>query len=312
MPLPSYDELPVNETLKMRHSWGVFGADDQLGTINLLTPERVQAAASEIQRGQLFNLSLPLNLPQPPFSPRETYRHHVFEIDRNTQDDYLDNFYLQSSSQWDGLRHVRAREFGFYNGVMAEDAGPGGSKLGIEHWAEHGIAGRGVLLDVARHMEQQGISLDPHAAFAISPELLKEVTERQGSPLRPGDILLLRTGYMRGYLGERQEGRAVVTEYRDCPGLAGDESMARYLWDAHIAAIAADNPAVEVLPGDPAAGYLHRRIIPLLGIAVGELFTFEALAEDCARDGRYTCFVVGIPLNLPGGVGSPANAIAIK
>ena len=87
--------------------------------------------------------------------------------------------------------------------------------------------------------------------------------------------------------------------------------MARYLWDAHITAIAVDNPAVEVLPVDPAAGYLHRRVIPLLGLTMGEFFTFETLAADCADDGRYTCFFVAVPLNLPGGVGSPANAIAI-
>ena len=310
--LPSYDSLPRNETLGMRHAWGVFGADDQLGTINLLSPDRVKAAAAEIRRGQIFNLSLPLNLPEAPLPPRQGYRHHIFDIDRNTQDDYLDNFYLQASSQWDGLRHIRAREFGFYNGASGEEAGPGGSRLGIDRWAEHGIAGRGVLLDVARHRERLGAPLDAHTPFAIGPELLEEVARQQGSPLRPGDILLLRTGYMRAYLAASPEERARIQEEQQSPGLAGDESMARYLWDAHLAAIAVDNPAVEVLPIDPAAGYLHRRVIPLLGLAMGEFFTFETLAADCTDDGRYTCFFVAVPLNLPGGVGSPANAIAIK
>jgi len=310
--LPSYHELPLNETLGMRYAWGVFGADDQLGTINLLTPERVARAAREIQRGQIFNLSLPLNLPDPPWSDRGTYKHHIFSSNRNTQDDYLDNFYLQASSQWDGLRHIRAREFGFYNGVSGEDAGPGGSKLGIERWAEHGIAGRGVLLDVAGYMARRGTPLNPRAEFAIRPELLDEVAAAQGTTLEIGDILLLRTGYMQAYLAATPEERVSFKEHRDCPGLSADEAMAAWLWNRHVAAVTADNPAVELVPGDPAVGYLHRRIIPMLGIAVGELFNFEALAADCARDGRYTCFFVGVPLNLPGGVGSPANAIAIK
>jgi hypothetical protein len=74
----------------------------------------------------------------------------------------------------------------------------------------------------------------------------------------------------------------------------------------------ADNPAVEVVPGDPEAGSLHRRLIPLLGFPLGEFFVLDGLAQACAQDGRYTCLFVGVPLNLPGGVGSPGNAIAIR
>lgn len=310
--LPTYDELPLNEALKCRFAWGVFGQDDQLGTINLLTPTRVAAAAAEIRRGQIFNLSLPLNLPDPPWSDRGAYQHHIFSGGRNSQDDYLDNFFLQSSSQWDSLRHISAREFGFYNGVSAEDAGPNGDKLGIQHWVEHGIAGRGVLLDVARHMEQKGTPLNPRADFAIMPELLREVAEAQGTPLRTGDILMLRTGYIGAYLAATPEERAGFKEQRDCPGLSAGEESARFLWDSHVAAVVSDNPAVEQVPGSPSIGYLHRRLIPMLGLALGEFFTFESLAADCAQDGRYTCFFTAAPLNLPNGVGSPANATAIK
>jgi kynurenine formamidase len=311
-PLPRYDELPRYEPLSANHAWGVFGADDQLGTINLLTPQRVAQAAREIQRGQMFNLSLPQNLPDPPWSARGSYVHHVFSSNRNTQDDYVDNFYLQSSSQWDSLRHIRAREYGFYNGFSGEDAGPGGSKLGINNWADHGITGRGVLLDVARYMERQGTPLTAQEEYAIQPEMLEAVAEAQGSPLQTGDIILLRTGYIGAYLAGSPEDRVRFKENRDCPGLSSAEPMARYLWDKHPAAICSDNPAVEQVPGSPSLGYLHRRLIPLLGFALGELFTFETLAEDCARDGRYSCFFIGVPLNIPGGVGSPANAMAIK
>ena len=76
------------------------------------------------------------------------------------RDDYLDNFYPQASSQWDGLRHIRHPRDGFYNGVKAEEIVAGGGKLGIENIAQRGIAGRGVLLDVGRHLENAGRSLD--------------------------------------------------------------------------------------------------------------------------------------------------------
>ncbi|MDO8945058.1 MAG: hypothetical protein Q7U75_17890, partial [Desulfobacterales bacterium] len=97
-----------------------------------------------------------------------------------------------------------------------------------------------------------------------------------------------------------------------CPGLEGSEEMAEYLWDSGVAAIASDNPAVEVMPGNPVVGLLHRRLIPLLGFPLGEFFTFGPLAQDCERDGKYTGLFVSAPLNLPGGVGSPANALFIK
>src|SRR5699024_258209 len=119
----------------------------------------------------------------------------------------------------------------------------------------------------------------------------------QGSPLRRGDILMLRTGYTRVI-------RDASERPRSWPGLAPDEEMARYLWDRGVAAVVADNPAVETAPGD-SKSFLHRRLIPMLGLALGEFFDLEALADDCAQDGRYTSFFVAVPLNLPRGVGSP-------
>jgi kynurenine formamidase len=295
----------------MHHAWGVFGSDDELGTINLLTPARVRAAATEIQSGVMFNLSLPLNLPKPSrWSRRTPYRHQVFNLDRNTQDDIVDNFYLQASSQWDALRHIAAREFGYYNGVSQELAGPNGQSLGIDRWAEHGIAGRAVLLDVWSHLNKKGQAYDPTAGFAITPELLEGVAAAENAVLQAGDVLMIRTGYLKAVLEASETQRAQFA--RAWPGLASGEEMARYLWDKHVAAVVTDNPAVETAPGDPAAGFLHRRLIPLLGMALGELFYLDGLAVDCERDGRFSCFFVAVPLNLPRGVGSPANALAIK
>jgi kynurenine formamidase len=311
-PLPAYDELVVNETLGARCAWGVFGTHDQLGTINLLTAATVLAASREIQTGKVFNVCLPLNIPDPPLGNRGVYRHHVSRPDRNSQDDLLDNFYLQGSTQWDGLRHVGAREFGFYNGTSPLDAGPAGDKLGIQHWAEHGIVGRGVLLDVAGHLARQGLVLDQHQEFVVTAALLADVAAAEGVSFELGDILLIRTGFVAAYLRAEPAERLQFRMQRACVGLDAGESMAAFLWDNHFAALAVDNNAVESYPGDPRVGYLHRRLIPLLGFALGEWFNFEDLAEDADGDRRYTCFFASMPLNLPGGVGSPANAVALK
>ncbi|MGH2651752.1 MAG: cyclase family protein, partial [Actinomycetota bacterium] len=100
--LPTYDELPVLEPLGLPHAWEVF--DPNLGTVALSTPAAVLAAAGLIRTGEVFNLNLPLNEPDPPLFGREPYRHEIFFTDRNHVDDRLDAFYPQGSSQWDGLR----------------------------------------------------------------------------------------------------------------------------------------------------------------------------------------------------------------
>jgi kynurenine formamidase len=310
---PPYRDLPRVEALHGRHAWGVFGEHDQLGRVNLLTPERVAAACREAVRGVVFNLSLPLHLPDPPWvSARSRLRHEMFMLNENMQDDWLDGFYLQASTQWDGLRHVRAPELGYYGGRQAEQAGPGGTELGIEKWAEHGPVGRGVVADVARHAAAAGRPLDPRAGTPITTQMLDDVLAAEDTELRAGDFLLVRTGYLTAYLRAGDDERASFNVQRDCPGLHAGEDMAEYLWDRGVAGVAADNPAVEVVPLDPEAGSLHRRLIPLLGFVLGEFFNLDRLAEDCAADGRYTCLLVGVPLNLAGGVGSPGNSIAVK
>jgi kynurenine formamidase len=311
-PLPRYQELTWHETLRGRISWEFFGSTDELGTMGLIGNEQVAAAAAEIIRGARFNLSLPLDQPNPAPGGRPHYEHHIYASDRNSFDDWLDRLYMQSSSQWDGLRHVRAREFGFFNGVSEEDATKPRGRLGIERWAEHGIVTRAVLADVKRFADARGISLPAFESAPITPELLTATLEQQGSSVRPGDILLLRTGYLQALRAVPEQERDQINYRAGCPGLVGSEAMAELLWDWHIAAVCADNPAVEVRPGDRRDGSLHRRAIAMLGLALGELFDLDALAADCAADHRYTSFFAGVPLNLPGGVGSPANAIACK
>jgi kynurenine formamidase len=307
----AFDELPVLPGSGLRHSWQVYPPGDQLGTLNRLTGAAVAGAAATVATGARVGLSLPIELPDPPLFDRQPVRHTVFSTGRNTWDDRLDGLYPQASSQWDSLRHIRAREDGFYGGWQGEpDTDP--ERLGIQNWARAGIVGRGVLIDLA---EAGGFDPFEHHIFEVAD--LQRALEAQHTTLRYGDILCIRTGWVDRYLALDETGRRELASrftqpaQRGWAGLSGSEEMSRFLWDSGAAAVVCDNPAVEVAPGDPAVGSLHRRLIPCLGFALGELFDLTGLAPACQQAGRREFLFASVPLNLTGGVGSPASAVAI-
>jgi kynurenine formamidase len=271
----------------------------------------VLIATGAVCDGDVFALNLPVDEPDPPLFGREPIRHEIFALDRNNVDERLDAYYPQASSQWDGLRHVRAREAGFFGG-RTDDPLPGAGPQGIERWARRGIVGRGVLLDVERQRRESGAPFDPLDGEALTSADLAATAGAQGVALRDGDILCVRTGWIGAYRELDGEGRAAMATSPRSAGLRADEDMARWLWDAGCAAVCLDNPAVEAIPGDPAVGSLHRRLIPMLGFALAELLDLDALAGACAADGRWEFLFVAAPMHLPGGVGSPANAVAIR
>jgi hypothetical protein len=309
--LPDYDELPEVPGLGLRHAWDVFGRDDVLGSINLVTPERVARGAAAVATGEMIRLDLPLDVPDPPLFGRKPYRHEVFALDRHQMDDRLDDFHPQGSTQWDALGHVRCREFGFWGG-RTQDPTVGSNGLGIEHWARHGIAGRGILVDLAGWAAAADASYDPLAPRAFTADEMRAALAAQGVSPQTGDIWCVRTGWFEGYARLDTAARDAYAASPRCAGLRADEEMARTVWNFHPAALCCDNPAVEVVPGDPAVGSLHRRLLPLLGTAFGEMFALDELATACRADGRWTFFFVAAPLNLPHGIGSPGNAVAIR
>lgn len=314
--VPAYDDLGRASTGPAGTAWGLFGND--VGTLNLVTPQAVVAAAAEVRRGAVFSLNLETILPDPPILGRGSLEHHSVPLDGGGWDDYYDAFYPQASSQWDSLAHCKHPELGFYQGYDSYAVtDPDEPALGIEQWARRGIAGRFVLADVAGHLARRGTPIDPGASFGIGVELLEEVLEAQGSPLGHGDILLINTGWIPWYRSLPPEARQRLADSGEAfatPGLDPAEATVRWLWDHRLAAIASDCPAVERMPFDKSSEdtFMHVRLIPKLGFAIGELFDLEALAADCAADGRYHGLFVAAPLNTPGGAGSPANALALK
>jgi hypothetical protein len=320
--LPSYRELPVSSDAPRGSSWGLWGADDVFGCLNLLAPARAAAAAATATRGAVFNLNLELELPDPPLFGRSAFEHVVLGSGIG-HDDELVGWNPQRSSQWDGFRHIQHPAWGFYNGVADE-------AHGVHHWAARGIAGRGVLADVARWRAATGRPVDPASSDEITVDDLHATLAAQDVEPEVGDILLIRTGWLAWYRSLDTDGRRAVT--RDVMtgtcGLRRGRATAEGLWDLHLAAVAADNPALEVMPfgswdrdamaswrEDPEAAadtMLHFSLLALLGLPIGELFDLEALAEDCLADGRYTCLLTSAPLHLAAGVATPPNALALK
>jgi kynurenine formamidase len=329
--LPSYRELPVSEGAPPGSSWRVWGDDDQLGTLNLLTDERTRRAAALVRRGAVFALNLPLHELDPQLAWRTPVRHHILHVGHQRRadpasgaddpsggsfdrDDYLDGFWLQSGSQWDALCHVRHAEFGNYNGIADADihGGPG-TKLGVDQWSSRAIVGRGVLLDIARHLASVGRSYEVDSSYPITVADLEETAAAEGVTVETGDVLLLHTGWLQFLLTQPSDARKRLIE-RDtlrAPGLEPSAEMVEWIWDMHVAAIACDSAGVEMMAPDPQF-FLHFQCLPMLGIPLGEFWILDDLAADCASDGAHAFLLVSVPLNLRGGVGSPPQAVAIK
>jgi hypothetical protein len=314
--LPAYDELPVRAGAPAGSSWGLWGDDDTLGCLNLtLDPEKIAGTTRLVKRGAVFPLDWDRALPDPPYFGRPAVRHEVEGDPGGTQDDVLHDFNPQASSQWDGFRHFGTGGHK-YNGLPSD-------QHGVDHWARKGIVTRAVLVDVARYRERRGDPVNMAASVAIGPEELLAILADQGTSVGPGDVLLVHTGWIDWYLSLPREVREKLSRLRAprCPGLRAGRDMVATLWNLHIAAVASDTPSMEVapfgagLPDDEQGGpywSLHQHLLPLLGMPIGELWDFRALAADCDQDHVYECMLTSAPMNIRGGVGTPPNAIAIK
>ncbi len=317
--LPAYDDLPVRPGAPAGSSWGVWGDGDVLGCLNLLTPERAVRAASLVRTGRVFPLDLDLGLPDPPLFGRPRVRHEVLGPPGGGSHDDLVELNTQTSTQWDGFRHVAHPVHGHYGGVADEDHG-------VHHWAARGIVARAVVADVGRWREAAGRPLRYAEPDVVEPDDVTGCLADQGTVVEAGDVLLLRTGWLAWYRRLDPAGRADLAEHLVIPGLRPGIPTARLLWDLHVAAVAADNPSLEQWPPaglgggqwrrrlaeDPEGTFVHTALLGLLGLPIGELWDLDALAEDCAADERWEAMLTSAPLHLRAAAASPPNALAIR
>lgn len=303
-------------------NWGRWGAEDEIGTLNLTRPEDIVAAARLVRAGKVFSLALPYDA-RGPQGGKSTYPalgrfNPIHVMTRTGTDAYsgvLDHrkiraaddiliLPLQSGTQWDGLGHIFYGDH-MWNGYDCRTVtSAGAQKCGIEQTRAR-MVGRGVLLDIARLLGM------PHLpdGVAITNAMLEEAERRFGVSARRGDFLLVRTGQLEAKLAAQNwDGYPGG----DAPGLAFE--TLDWLHQRQVAAIATDTWGVEVRPNetDEATQPWHWIAIPIMGLSVGEIFDLAALARDCAADGRYEFLFVAPTLPITGAVGSPVNPLAIK
>lgn len=314
MKIPTFEELPIRKDLPADCSWGVFGDNDALGCLNFLTAEGVVEAARLVQSGKVFRLDAKIGFAQPPLFGRAAPEHRLSPLGPMANDDFV-HFNTQESSQWDGLGHVgHIRHERYYNNTTSDEVRGGNAKLGIHHWKDK-FVGRGLVVDVFGYRKAKRIPVNALTREVYTLHELQAAIAHQGSTLKPGTILLLRTGWMESYeaLTPEQKRALAPMEKMQSPGIEATREIVAWLWNNRVAAIGTDCPAVEAFPSDfTNEGILHYRALPLLGLPLGELFVIAPLAEDCARDKRYDCMVVSTPLHVEGGIASPPNAVAIK
>ena len=303
---------PHHELGKTVSNWGRWGADDEIGTLNYVTDEKRVSAATLVRTGEVFDLGIPFDKDGPfkegGFRLNPQHVMTLLPSDTRTPDNLIsaDDMVvmgLQAATQWDSLAHIGYDGL-FYNGVPAAavNSFTGASRNSFAKSVKHLIS-RGVLLDIAA---LKGVDVLDES-YEITAADLSAAEERQGVRVESGDVVLLRTGWIRWF---HQGDRKRFLGPEAGPGL----DAVPWLHEREVAALAVDNWACEVSPSCvPGVGVpFHQVTIRDMGLLLGEMFDFEELAADCAADGVWECLFTGTGLKVTGSVGSPITPMALK
>lgn len=294
-------------------NWGRWGAEDESGTLNYITPAVRAAAASAVKSGRAVSCSRDFPVHPHPENPFPAQHHMVVAGDDpcvpggnglETSMDYIGiAFHGMASSHIDALCHVFV-EGRMYNGWPATDVKSTGARRNSIMCARDGIVSRGVLLDLPA---AAGVAfLDPEHEIRVAD--LEGAERAHGVEAGPGDILLIRTGR-----DARRE--AVPTSTPDGMRLAGlHPECAGWLHDRQVAVLGGDG-VHDPLPGG--ARYdgwpipIHMTTLVAMGMHLLDNLWLEDLARACAGEGRHSFLLTVAPLRIERGTGSPVNPIAV-
>lgn len=306
------ERLDFRELGRELSNWGRWGADDERGTLNLITRDVVRVAAAAVRTGEVISLAVPFDQNGPQDGRVRTNPLRLMKETGHTPQGYPGAFRyaddyvvmaLQAASQWDALAHVHY-DGSLYNGFSAEEVGVRGAlKCAITSLLP-AVTSRAVLVDVASH---RGVPwLD--AGTPIGPADLDEVLAAQSLTVREGDVLMVRTGWWAKFAADRDQVAFKAGE----PGLTLE--CAAWAHAHGIAAVGSDNFAVEVLPGQIDGEYLPFHMVALrdLGMPLAEILDLEVWAAACASDGRYDALLCAAPLPFTHAVGSPVNPVVVR
>ena len=288
---------------------GRWGDDDALGTLNLLTPSHVVAAAATVHSGRTVTLSLPVNTVAGPDNPSPAIHYMsighddvIGEGDGRFATDFLGiDFHGESQSHVDALSHVSYRGR-LYNRRPIERVKTSGADVHTVDDYRNGIVGRGVLVDIARHRNVPWLLPGEY----VTAEELEDAADAQGVEMGEGDVLVFRTGQHRRRLEEGPWDNNVE-------GRAGLHPAAlRFLAEHRVAAFAADGDGETVpSPVDGITYPIHPLMIAAMGMAAFDNLQFEDLRQVCDEEGRQEFLFTAGPLRLLRGTGSPVNPIAV-
>jgi kynurenine formamidase len=307
--VPAFEE--IFESVK---NWGRWGPDDQLGTLNYITPEKVRDAARLVVSGRQVSMAIPIDKVSGPDNPQPAslfvVQGHDVPIDGSKVRMGLDWFGMAAHGDChthvDALCHV-SYDGVTYNGRPASEVlrstGATEQDIAVYH---KGIVGRGVLLDIPRH---RGVKwLEP--GEAVTRAELVACAEAEKVEIGEGDILVFRTGHHRRRLERGPWNNSPPPLGEGKAGLHVDTIP--WMHERRIAAFLPDGDG-ETLPSvvEGVTYPIHSLQVASLGMLVSDSLQLEELVEVCEQEGRYEFMVVGLPLRLPGGTGSPWNPIAI-
>ncbi|WLW58558.1 cyclase family protein [Streptomyces sp. YU58] len=300
-----------HEIAKRVNNWGRWGADDEIGTLNLITDEVVRRAAAEVRTGRRVPLALPLRQDgvQTGLIPgRINPLHAMTQINQEIfgpgtvacSDDAV-TMGLQAATHWDALTHVSHSGL-LYNGRPAATITPhtGAEFSGIDK-ALH-IVSRGVLLDVARALGTDRLD----GSHAVTPEDLDAAEELAGTRVRAGDIVLVRTGQVRVYLAGGREAYGYPS-----PGLS--IRTPEWFHARDVAAVANDTLTFEIFPPEIEDLWLpvHALHLVEMGMLQGQNWNLEKLSTACGEVGRYSFLLSAMPEPFVGATGTPVAPVAL-
>ncbi len=294
----SFSTETLDKWSKEISNWGRWGDNDQMGTLNLITPLKRKQAAALVQEGISVSLSMDLDV-KPSMNNTQPFKHDLFRAGQWTMDNYSISYHGYSHSHLDAQRHI-AHEGKIYNGYPEERIdNVGTGNMGAQHM-KNGIFSRGVLVDIPL---LKGVPyLEP--GTSITTEDLEAWENKIGIKIQSGDILLIRTGRWEG---EKKLGIWKLDE--KAAGLHA--STAKWLKERDIAMLGSDGTA-DVLPSgcDGQTHPIHLLALYALGLPILDNLNLEDLAKEAKKQNRWEFLLVVAPLRIIGGTGSPVNPIA--
>jgi kynurenine formamidase len=316
--------VDITELLKgAPKNWGRWGANDEIGCLNFLTSEEVLRGVKAVKQGKVFMLGVPVARPQgDPLHPVRSQPIRTQTMDEGFyisgrakpfpgglkySDDVVVMF-PQGTTQYDALGHAWYGEK-LYNGYDPKTTIGGLQKCSIQPIAEHGVIGRGILIDAARYKGKKHLD----RGEGVTLEDLLGAAKKQGVAIEKHDIIVLHTGWLNRYYEEGANAFFPDGQY-DEPGLQYSKELVEWFHDTEIASISADTIGCEQAVHKELGfgGILHSALLCNLGLIFNEIVWLKDLADDCAKDNQYAFLFAGAPLKLVYGCGSAVNPIAIK